>query len=103
MRKPGLLNLIIVLGAISLSSAAIFILFDRNISVVEFLFVAMPIMFILFLFWQASKYYIIVSEDDAREWDGLSYPESKDTTVTVTESKNSRQTDEKGKTGQSQK
>lgn len=85
MKRSDLVLVLATLGAAALASIAVSVLVERNVSIVEFLFVALPTMFVLALCWQASKYYIIVSEDDATEWDAPASQEGDDTTPTIGE------------------
>ncbi|MEF8784718.1 MAG: hypothetical protein V5A45_02205 [Haloarculaceae archaeon] len=83
MRKSDLLSALAALLAVGIAGVAVSVLVDRNVSIVEFLFVALPVMFVLSLCWQASKYYIVVSEDDAAEWDVPRQPTSGDSTTST--------------------
>lgn len=85
MKRADLVLVLAAVGAVVLASVAVSVLVERNVTTIEFLFVALPTMFVLALCWQASKYYIILSEDETKEWDAPVYQEGDDATPTVGE------------------
>jgi hypothetical protein len=52
----------------ALSGVGFVVLLDLPLSTFELLFFAVPVAFVLFLCWEASKYYIIITDEDASEW-----------------------------------
>lgn len=85
MRRFDLALAVVTLCAVVLSGVAVSTVLDRNVSIVEFLFIALPTVFVLTLCWQASKYYIVVSEDPTAEWETPVQPENEHATTTEAE------------------
>jgi hypothetical protein len=96
MKQSDILLGVGALCAVALAGVAVSRLVSRNVTIVEFLFVALPILFVLALCWQASKYYIIVSEGDTGEWDAPGEVDGNDTVASTGsyDGGNSEHTDE---------
>lgn len=68
MKPREAMRLAVGFSVVALSGVGFVVVLDLSLSTFELLFFATPVMFILFLCWEASKYYIIITDEDASEW-----------------------------------
>jgi hypothetical protein len=68
MRVRDAVALVVGLSAVTLGAVGFVARVGLPMSAFEILFFAVPVAFVLFLCWQASKYYIVTSDADASEW-----------------------------------
>ncbi|MBV0900728.1 hypothetical protein [Haloarcula salina] len=68
MRRARVRTLVFGVCAGGLVATTAFVVLRSHLSAFEGAFFLTPATFVLFLCWEASKYYVIVDEDDAAEW-----------------------------------
>lgn len=77
-RRDTVLSLVSIL-VVGTASTGFLVVTQQATSPIELVFFTLPTLFIAFLCAQASRYYLVISEDDMREWEIPAKPEPKQT------------------------
>jgi len=69
VRRRDTIVIVISVAVVGTASTGFLVVSQQITSPIELVFFALPTLFIAFLCAQASRYYIVISEDDMQEWE----------------------------------